>query len=318
MRSLRIAAFIVFSLTIPAAFAQAPTQDWRFAHPGATLVGGFRVKAMLDSPLVNSLIAQATVKNPSAGPMLGLMKAALGGVTEVRFSVRDMGKGKDPDVLALVTGALDDAAVNALMQGKTKTGVHRIDANTLLVGEGQSVDDAMDRLGKPAVGLQARALTHIKDLANNDLWISGALPAMPMTIPVLDSLRGISLGISAQADLRIEIALETPSPKIAEDMVIAARRSQAQQPGLGAALQTEVDGSTARFRFVMEGNQVLQAVQQAMESQSAPSALSGFLGQSPVVFKSNEPPKSDTPKRDTIVIYGLEDGPREIKNSPAP
>jgi len=118
--------------------------------------------------------------------------------------------------------------------------------------------------------------------------------------------------------LRIEIALETPSPKIAEDMVIAARRSQAQQPGLGAALQTEVDGSTARFRFVMEGNQVLQAVQQAMESQSAPSALSGFLGQSPVVFKSNEPPKSDTPKRDTIVIYGLEDGPREIKNSPAP
>lgn len=320
MRSLRTFA-LISSLTVSAAFAQVsqvPAQDWRFAHPGATLVGGFRVKATLDSPLVNALIAQATAKNPSAGPMVQMMKAALGGVTEVRFSVRDMGKGKDPDVLALVSGVLNDAAANALMQGKSKTSVHRIDANTLLVGEGESLAGAVDRMSKPAVGLQARALTRSKDLSTNDLWIAGALPALPMTLPLLDSLRGIALGISAQADLRMEIALETASPKIAEDMVSSARRSQAQQPGLGAALQSEVDGSTARFRFVMEGNQVIQAVQQAIENQAAPSAFTGLLGQPTPVFQSNEPVKSGPPKRDTIVIYGLEDGPREIKKTPAP
>ena len=321
MRFFRIAALTISSLTVPAALAQVPTQDWRFAHPGATLVGGFRVKATLDSPLVNALIAQATVKNPSAGPMVAMVKAALGGVTEVRFSVRDMGKGKDPDVLALVSGVFDDAAAQALMQGKTQgkttTSVHRIDANTLLVGEGQSLQDALDRMSKPAVGLQARALTRSKDLSKNDLWIAGALPALPMTLPVLDSLRGIALGISAQADLRIEVALETNSPKAAEDLVSSARRSQAQQPGIGAALQTEVDGSTARFRFVMEGNQVIQAVRQAIENQSAPSALTGLLGQPAPVFQSNEPVKSDKPTRDAIVIYGLEGGPREIKNTPA-
>jgi len=27
--------------------------------------------------------------------------------------------------------------------------------------------------------------------------------------------------------------------------------------------------------------------------------------------------KSEKPKRDTVVIYGLEGGPREIKNTPA-
>ena len=318
MRSLRTFALISF-LTVSAGFAQVsqvPAEDWRFAHPGATLVGGFRVKATLESPLVNALITQATAKNPSAGPMVQMAKAALGGVTEVRFSVRDMGKGKDPDVLALVSGVLNDAAAGALTQGKSKTTVHRIDSNTLLVGEGQSLEDAVERMSKPAVGLQARALTHRKDLSKNDLWISGALPTLPMTLPVLDSLRGIALGISAQADLRIEIALETNSPKTAEEMVSSARRSQAQQPGLGAALQSEVDGSTARFRFVMEGNQVIQAVQQAIENQGAPSALSGFLGQPAPVFQSNEP-KSDKPKRDTVVIYGLEGGPREIKNTPA-
>jgi hypothetical protein len=35
------------------------------------------------------------------------------------------------------------------------------------------------------------------------------------------------------------------------------------------------------------------------------------------VFQSTEPPKSDKPKRDTVIIYGLEGGPREIKNTPA-
>ena len=318
MRSLRTFALISF-LTVSAAVAQVsqvPAQDWRFAHPGATMVGGFRVKAMLDSPLVNALIAQAAVKNPSAGPMIQMAKGILGGVTEVRFSVRDMGKGKDPDVLALVSGVLNDAAAGALTQGKSKTSVHRIDATTLLIGEGQSLEDAVDRMSKPAVGLQARAVTHSKDLSKNDLWIAGALPELPMTLPVLDSLRGIALGVSAQADLRIEIALETNSPKSAEELVSSARRSQAQQPGLGAALQSDVDGSTARFRFVMEGNQVIQAVQQAIENQAAPAAITGLLGQPTPVFQSNEP-KSDKPKRDAIVIYGLEGGPREIKNTPA-
>src|SRR5881392_3185997 len=138
MRSLRTAALLVCFIT-SGLFAQDYSQDWRFAHPGATMVGGFRVKATLDSPLVNALIAQATAKNPSAGPMIQMAKGILGGVTEVRFSVRDMGKGKDPDVLALVSGVLNDAAAGALTQVKSKTSVHPIDANTLLVGEGQNI-----------------------------------------------------------------------------------------------------------------------------------------------------------------------------------
>jgi hypothetical protein len=313
MRSLRTTALIFCFLTVPTVFAQVPAQDWRFAHPGATLVGGFRVKAMLDSPLVNNLIAQATAGDPASGAMVGMVRASLAGVTEVRFSVRDMGKGKNPDVLALVTGALDDAAAAALTQGKT--GVRRLDAHTLLVGEGPSLDEAVIRLGKPAVGLQARALDRSKALANNDFWIAGTLPALPMTLPVLDSLRSLAVGISAQSDLRVEIGLEMASAKMAEDLVSSARRSQTTQPALSAALQSEVDGSTARFRFVMEGNQVIQAVQQAIANKSAQSPLAGLLGQSAAAAEPAAPPK---PKRDTIIIYGLEGGPREFKTNEKP
>jgi hypothetical protein len=323
MRSPRISALIFSVLTVPAVFAQAPAmaqsnQDWRFAHPGATLIGGFRVKAVLDSPLVNDLIAQATAKDPSSGAMVGMMRAALGGVTEVRFSLRDMGKGKDPEVLALVNGVLDDATVGMMTQGKTA--VHRIDANTLLVGEGQSLADAVTRLSKPATGLQARAIDRSKALAGYDLWLAGTLPELPMTLPMLDSLRGLALGISAQNDLRIEVDLETANAKTAEDLVSSARRSQVQQPGLGAALQSEVDGSTARFRFVMPGDQVIQAVKQSIEQGGAKSPLAGLFGTSfgsgalPTFTSTTPAPAAPVqPKRDTIRIYGLDEGTREIK-----
>ena len=324
MRSLAlIPCFLVGS----AAFAQAPvtqvqTQDWRFAHPGATLVGGFRLKAVMDSPLVSKLISEATAKDPSSGMMVGLIRSSVGGVTEVRFSVRDMGKGKEPDVLALVTGVVDDAIVGAIMQGKPqdKTEVRRIDANTLLIGEGQSLEDAVARLGKPATGLQARALDRSKALADHDLWIAGTIPEIPnMTIPMLDSLRGLALGVSLQSDLRVELALDMDTAKTAEDLVSLVRVSQKQQPGLGAALQSEVEGSTARFRMMLPGDQVIQAVRQGMDQGAgAQSPLAGLLGQSLPTFKSTTPAPAaqPKPKQGTIKIYGLDEGTREIKPEP--
>jgi len=320
MRSLAlISSFLIGS----AVFAQAPvtpvqTQDWRFAHPGATLVGGFRLKAVLNSPLMSTLITEATTKDPSTGMMVGLVRSAVGGVTEVRFSVRDMGKGKDPDVLALITGQLDESMVAAV--AKDKAGVHRIDANTLLVGEGQSLEDAVARMGKPATGLQARALDRSKALADHDLWIAGTLPEIPnMSIPMLDTLRGLALGISLQSDLRIEVALDMETAKTAEDLVSLVRLSQKQQPGLGAALQSEVDGSTARFRFEMPGDQLIQAFKQGMDQGGgAQSPLAGLLGQSLPTFKSTTPAPAaqPKPKQGTIKIYGLDEGTREIQTQP--
>jgi hypothetical protein len=318
MRSLAlVSSFLIGS----AAFAQAPTQDWRFAHPGATLVGGFRIKAVLDSPLVNTLIAQAAAKDPSSGALVGMARTMLGGVSEVHFSIRDMGKGKDPDVLALITGQLDESIVTAMAKGKA--GVHRIDANTVLLGEGQSLEDAVARMSKPATGLQARALDRSKTLGTYDLWIAGTLPELPMTIPVLASMHGVALGISMQSDLRMELALDMESAKMAEDLVSSARRSQVKQPGLGAALQSEVDGSTARFQITLPGDQVIQAVQQGIANGTAQSPLAGILGTSLgstglPTFTSTTPAPAAPPEpmRGTVRIYGLEEGTREVKVEP--
>ena len=183
MRSLRNVALIFCFLTVPAVFAQtavaqAPTQDWRFAHPGATLVGGFRVKAMLDSPLVNTLIAQATAKDPSTGTMVGMMRVGVGRSFGSSFLGSRYGQGQG----SRRTGAGDRRVGRCHRRApwrKGKTGVRRIDANTLLVGDGQSLEDAVARMSKPATGLQARALDRSKALENNDLWIAGTLPEIP-------------------------------------------------------------------------------------------------------------------------------------------
>jgi hypothetical protein len=71
MRSLALAScFLVGSAFAQVPVTQAQSQDWRFAHPGATMVGGFHVKAVLDSPLVNTLIKEAD-KNPLLCPRHG-------------------------------------------------------------------------------------------------------------------------------------------------------------------------------------------------------------------------------------------------------
>jgi hypothetical protein len=101
-------------------------------------------------------------------------------------------------------------------------------------------------------------------------------------------------------------------------LVSSARRSQKQQPGLGAALQSEVDGSTARFRIMLPGEQVIQAVKQGMEqSAGAQSPLAGLLGESLPTFKSSAPaPAAPANPKGTIKIYGLDEGTREITPEP--
>jgi len=80
-----------------------------------------------------------------------------------------------------------------------------------------------------------------------------------------------------------------------------------------------VDGSTARFRFEMPGDQLIQAFRQGMDQGvSAQSPLAGLLGQSLPTFKSTTPAPAaqPKPKPGTIKIYGLDEGTREIPAQP--
>jgi hypothetical protein len=304
MRSLRIAALGLCSLLMPGVFAQT-AQDWRFAHPGATLVGGVRVTGLLQSPILNSLIEQNTAKDPTSAAMVAAIRTALSGVSEIRFSVEDNGTSQ-PDVLAMITGHLDDAAAASLAQGKAT--LRRIDPDHLLIGEGSSLDDAVRRLNEPPVKLESRAVEKARPMANYDVWLAGALPETPITASLSEMLKGLALGMSLGNDFKLEVALDTASAKMAEDLVSKAIETQKQQQqAIGGTLNAMVDGATARFRFEMEGSRVAQAIQDAIAKGGLPQ-VSGLVP--PQASQPAAAPKE--PERKTVIIYGLDNGPKEV------
>lgn len=287
------AAALLFPLL---AFGQA---EWRFAHPDATLVGTIHPSALLSSPLLASAMTSANA--PSAAAMVAMAKGMLGGIKEIRFSVMDNGT-PEPDVVAVIDGQFDEAMLAALGQASAK--YRRLDAHTILFGNGPSLEKAAARVAQSTPLLQPRALAGTSTLAAYDMWISGRIPNLPAGIPGLPGglkldVRGVALGLSLRDNIEMELALETPSPAAAEALLKTAHEAELAQPQqLRGVLRSLVDGNTARFRM-----NVPQAV--AMEALRARSA--------PVTANVPQPlPPPAKPHRATILIQGLEDGPREI------
>lgn len=311
MRSLAVLLLAAVCLTVPRAQAQeaASVPDWRFAHPNPTLVGGVRLKSLLESPVVNSMIEESSGKDPNAAMVAAMVKGALGGVTEIRFSLLDTSKAKggepgktEMDALVLVSGKLDEALVGALSQGKAS--FRRIDANTVLLGTGPSLEEAAARMTEPPGLLRHPALIRGSSLKETDVWFAGALPETPMTGELNDNLRGLALGMSVSNDVALELAMEAATAAMAQELVAKAREAEATQPQLGIALNAVVEDTTARFRVVVPAEKVAEAIRQGVAAQAA-GALS-----------NSDPPVPPPPaNRGSIVIQGLEGGTKEIPAS---
>ena len=299
---MRISAAVAL-LTFPFLLAaQQPAQpDWRFAHPDATLVGGIRPGAVLGSPLFNAALADATKKDPSMGAMVGMASGFLSGVSEIRFSVFDNGTPQ-PDMIALVSGHLDDALVSMLAQDKAKT--RRIDANTLLLGNGDSLDQAAQRMQETAPMLQSRAVEGTAALAAYDFWLAGKLPNLPVTSGLTANLRSLAIGLSMHDNMEMELTMNAATPAMAESLVLSAHEAEATQPAqFKGKLLSFVDGTTAHFRLNIPRELAIEA----MRSNAAASlpGLSASAAPTPL-------PVQPKPRRKTIVIQGLDDGPHEI------
>ena len=278
-------------------FAQS---DWRFAHPDATLVGGFRPQSLLKSPLLASAIEEATKNEPSAAMMVGMASGLLGGITEIRFSVLDNGT-PEPDVLAVVSGSLDESFMRSLAQDKAKW--QRIDANTLLMGNGKSLERAVARMQSTGAMLHTPALEGSELLAGYDFWLAGSLPNTPMTGALKLNVKSLAFGMNLHDGVDMELTAQTATAAMAEALVKSAHEAEASQAQqLRGMLKSVVEGSTAHFRVSVPRDQVILA----MKAQSANAAATTTQAAAP------RPIAPAAPKRKTIIIEGLDNGPNEI------
>jgi hypothetical protein len=302
---MRISALFAFAALPVLLCAQQPAQpDWSFAHPDATLVGGIRLNSILHSPLVNEALAATQKGDPSTAAMVGMATGMLGGITEIRFSLLDNGT-PDPDMVALISGKLDDAMLGMLPQSSAK--YRRMDANTLLFGNGDSLDKAAARMMQGTPVLRSAVLAGTETLGQHDFWISGKVPDLGKALSALPNspampnlnFRNIAFGLSAHDNVEMELALEAATAAMAQELLKSANDAQGAQPAqLKALLQSFVDGNTAHFRMNVPKEVALEALRTRMNP--------------PALAAAAPPPAPAPAKRGTIRIEGLDSGPVEI------
>jgi len=302
---MRFSVLLAFAAFPAILCAQQP--DWSFAHPDATLVGGIRPSGVLNSALVREAITGAQGKDPSAAAMVAMATGMLGGITEVRFSLLDNGT-PEPDVVALILGRVDDAMLGMLPQASTK--YRRIDANTILFGNGDSLDKAAERMMQGTPLLRSAVLAGTETLETHDFWLSGKVPDLAKAIPTgslpiasaLPALnfRNVAFGLSAHDNIEMELTLQAATAAMAQSLLKTAHDAEAMQPAqFKGMLQSFVDGNTAHFRLNIPKEIALEA----MRARMAPPAAAAV-----------EPlPTRTAPQQRAVVrIQGLDGGPVEI------
>jgi hypothetical protein len=293
--------------------------DWRFADPTAMLIGGINIERLARSELIRGTLEQIRQRLPESQATLDKTLGPRPDISHVSFSLRQ--NGQDPDVLVLINGSMDEAAVAKALQSKLQ--VRRIDLNAVLLGNGPSLDAAVRRLSRPALPLQAPLFQQGKALAAaHDSWMAGSMPSVAQTAMLQAVVRGFSLGLDLRQDVRMELNVNFANAQLAQDIVQRVRASKADLPP-GASLDIHATGSAARFLFAMDGAHVQQAVADAMAG--GLNAQLGSLFGAPDFAQAGAAPAATpkpapipAPARKSVVIYGLDDGPREVPLGPRP
>ena len=329
MRTLRFLSLTALLLAPLTPLAGAQPADWRFADPGAQLIGGVEVHALLNSPLVKAALDQVAAKMGNAAPMMQMTLGTLSGVSQVYFSVTtrhaNAGQQQEPETIMMIRGTLDDAVARAFLQGagaaarsqppQPNMEMSRVDANTILVASPALLSAAVRRIQRPSPAQPAPLLARARTLSEgNDFWIGGSLPDIPAVALIAGGIKGLALGLSLQNDLRLQLAVDMPTAETAQQMAAQVRKSMDEtrqnKNSPDMKVETKVEGTTLRIAASMDGAQVLQVLTERLkDGLPAPGALLGG-GPTKSVSTPSQPPAPQRPR--SVKIYGLDDGPKEV------
>ncbi len=283
--------------------------DWRFAHPNADIRMSVNVQAVLKAPSV----IQALRQQGKDQPQVQLMLALVSSVDRISISARQKGKDpKDSDVLVLVTGSFDPSTIQSLFPSKGTSQVKQVGPHAILVGDGPSFAQAVQRMAGAAENKP------LDELDQSDIWIAGSseLMASQQTAqvpPALKALRMFSLGVNLGDSPEVNVVLgATDSPGAAQ--LLSAIREMLGPPG--KALEAKLDGAKIRMHYVLPPEMMRFAQSQAA-SVSFADQLQPFMGMLGLPGSSGAAPPAKAPPPPSnggkIMIYGLDDGPREVK-----
>ena len=297
--------------------------DWRFAHPKPDVLLAIKPAAILHSHLVTELLSKVSTEDK---PKIDMAMAFLGRIERVQLSVHSVPGVKDPDILILVTGELDGMMRQMLSQ--PQVGFRQLAPNSFLLGKGANLESAVHRMSGAAAPVLA------DELSSSDIWIYGEPASLAATartpLPAgLDSLKRFSLGVNFRdaLDLFCNLSMlnEAGADQIMALYEMGKAQAVAQSPessALADAAKLDRQGSQIRFRLSIP-KEVLQARLSDAKGLGAgvTPSLSGMFGMfggqgnpSPVAQPRLAPQVQPVapPNPGKIMIYGLDEGPREV------
>jgi hypothetical protein len=295
--------------------------DWRFSHPAPAMLVSVNIGSLLQSPLWTALFPAASVDAAD----IEKARSALSDIGQVLISVTQNDTAK-PSVVMLVRGNID-GALGSLMRSGSGMQAKRLDAITMLIGDANSLEMASHRMRSPTVRATYNSLQQAATLEamKYDAWIGldprrlasmasafggGSNPALTMAA----NLRGISVGLYLRDQIRMEAAVDAPSPDAAERMLAAY---QARQQSVNAPLGQEwvtTEGSQLRFIEIVVARRLkslpgFDAATAQMAPQIAP-LIRTLAGMSSA--PQSESVAAPQPAQGVIMIQGLDGGPKEI------
>lgn len=303
--------FFLFLAALPALAQSHPTW-WGLAPSGATAIVGIQWKTVRSSPFAEAISDQLA---SSIGlPRLPLLADA-----------RDI-LIVSPPLLVLINGNFNSVTLHtqtaklgmkqASYQGvalwipaDTSTlGIAQLNDQLLLAGSRAALQSAIDRSQSERrhySPLLARAARY----AEADLWVvADKLPDplasifVPLDVP--DGSGGFEGYATLRNGLTISASLDAGSEENAEAMAQDLQESAPSLPPIAQALEAKVDGRNVFFSLSVE---IADSIEPSAAVPPQPAA------------QPAPPPKPEpAPTGPQVIrIFGLDDGPREIKLPPA-
>jgi hypothetical protein len=261
--------------------------DWRFADPSADALAVLSCAKLSAAPFARSLIDQLGANEGLRQADVQTIFRALSGLNHVALSVRE------DRIVLMVTGRAPDAILRAPEAGWKAMS---LSGNAMLIGHADAVDQAVQRISmdNPLGELASMAQERPSD---SEFWAAGSAKLAGQEA-VTAGVKRFSLRASMRDRLTSDTAFEFNG----------APDASAIREWLSTLGDVKIDGSVVQVRMSMEADETRQNF-----GQIAVSPLGRRLGA--LIKSARYLPVRDTPTtvHTKPVIYGLDDGPREVK-----
>lgn len=318
-----------FSLCLAIAAAQSTSSGLEFTHPDAKALIGLDIRSLRESSVAQ--VFGPDIKQTGSGMFHFPGMEILDEVDQIVVSSpgpEEGGKKENPPFLLIATGHFAPEHVGPLLHGEHQTyndvkiypmgdnmGLAMLDAQTIVLGDVPSIKGAIDRRGaKNPSTLVSRGAAMS---SSYNAWLIATIspaafqPGAMSLAQFLQDIRGIDAGISLHEGLDLDVGVSTSTPEAAEQLgklitngmqtALTAKLDIKQALDVARKLQVSSDGNRMHLKFSLSKEELETQIRTMRQAQATTS---------PRIAEPISAPVNRAPQ--TIKIYGLDDGVREI------